>query len=376
MTKAAPKPLAAPGMLMIGATGRKLGKTELATAALKRFGRTPLVGIKVTPVDPDRPCPSDGAGCGVCSSLEGPYELGVETEAGDDKDTERLLAAGAERVLWLRAHRAALPLAAGALLEALGPDTPCVCESASLRQVVAPDVFLLVTGPEPWKESARAARPHADRLVSRAAGPVAGVLDQVRFSHGRFSMPVEAASIVMAGGRSERMGQDKALLQVDGQPLVASLAAQLAPWLEAVVISADEAERFAFTGLPVAVDRAPDQGPLMGIASGLEASPCERNLVVACDMPLVDRALARELLARLDDADVVVPVDPQGRYEPLFAAYRKAAAPVMFAALAAGKRRIWDTYQDLRVERVPLAEYDLPINLNTPADLEAFLGGR
>jgi len=363
-------------MLMIGATGRKLGKTELATAALARFGRTPLVGVKVTPVDPDRPCPSDGAGCGVCSSLEGPFELEMETKAGGDKDTERLLAAGAQRVLWLRAHRAALPLAAAALLDALGPGTPSICESASLRPVVAPDVFLLVTGPEPWKESARAARPFADRVVAQGAGPVTAVLDEVRLDGGRWSMPVAAAAIVMAGGRSERMGQDKALLQVDGQPLVAGLAGQLAPWLDAVLISANEPERFAFTGLQVVVDREPGQGPLMGIASALAESPCERNLVVACDMPQVDRALARELLARLAGADVAVPVDPEGRYEPLFAAYRKGAAAAMFAALAAGKRRIWDAYQDLRIERVPLSAHDLPVNLNTPADLEAFLGGR
>ncbi len=365
--------LEAPGMLMIGATGRKLGKTELATAALARFAGVQLTGVKVTPVDPDRPCPSEGKGCGVCSSLNGPFELSEEREATSDKDTTRLLAAGARRVLWLRALRPHLAEAAAALLDALGPGTACICESASLRHVLVPDVFLLVTGPEPWKESARAARPAADRLVTRASGSVTAVLDEVRLADGRWSMPVEAAAIVMAGGRSERMGQDKALIQVDGQPLIARLTQQLAPWLDEVLISANEPGRYAFTGLPVIPDRRAGQGPLMGIASALAASPCERNLVVACDMPWVDRALARELLARLAAADVVVPVDPEGRYEPLFAAYRKTAAPVMFDALAAGKRRIWDTYRDLRVERLPLTVRDLPVNLNTPADLQAFL---
>jgi len=368
--------LKAPGMLMIGATGRKLGKTELAVRLLTRFGRAAPVGVKVTPVDPQRPCPSGGEGCGVCADLDAPFEIEPETGSGCDKDTTRLLAAGARRVLWLRAQRTELSAAGAALLEALGPGTVSVCESSSLRQVIEPDLFLLVAGPEPWKDSARAARPMADSLVRPEAGGIASVLGEIRLEAGRWSMPAAAAAIVTAGGRSRRMGRDKAFLELDGRPLIAEVVAQLTPWLEAVLISANEPDRYAFTGLPVVPDRDPDQGPLMGIASALSASPCERNLVVACDMPHVDKALARELLAGLERSDAVVPVDAEGHYEPLFAAYRKSAAGAMFAALAAGKRRIWDAYDGLRLERIQLAAGDEPLNLNTPADLDAFMGGR
>ena len=94
-----------PGMLMVGACGRNVGKTELACALIRQAsGDRPVLGIKVTTVDERRgTCPRGGRGCGVCASLEGAFCVTEERPGGPcGKDTVRMLSAGAERVFWLR----------------------------------------------------------------------------------------------------------------------------------------------------------------------------------------------------------------------------------------------------------------------------------
>ena len=137
-------------MLMIGSSGSNVGKTELACALLRRFsGAREIVGVKVTAIAAqDRSCPRGGRGCGVCSALEGPYQITQESARDSEKDTGKLLAAGAGTVYWLRVRRTHLPQGLAALLEAVGRDTVMICESNSLRQVVEPGLFLLVAPAE------------------------------------------------------------------------------------------------------------------------------------------------------------------------------------------------------------------------------------
>ena len=89
---------------MIGSAGANVGKTELACALIKKLGRTTdITGIKVTTIRAkDGECPRGGQGCGVCSSLDEDFDIMEETDSDTEKDTSRLLAAGAKRVFWLR----------------------------------------------------------------------------------------------------------------------------------------------------------------------------------------------------------------------------------------------------------------------------------
>jgi hypothetical protein len=134
-----------PNMILIGAADRNAGKTTLACELIRRFSNVPVMGAKVTAVqERDGTCPRGGEGCGVCSSLEGSFCLTEETQRGSAKDTQRLLASGAQRVFWLRVLKDHLELGARTLLDTIGPDTPIICESNSLRTVVTPGVFLMV----------------------------------------------------------------------------------------------------------------------------------------------------------------------------------------------------------------------------------------
>jgi len=155
----------APRMLLIGSTGRNAGKTGLAAEIIRRFsGRLPVVGVKVTAIDErNGRCPRGGRGCGVCSSLTGEFCITDEKDAPQGKDTRRLADAGAARVYWLRVLKSRLEEGARALLETIGGRAWVVCESNSLRTVLEPGLFLMVTPARP-----AAVKPSAAAVLNRA----------------------------------------------------------------------------------------------------------------------------------------------------------------------------------------------------------------
>lgn len=190
-------------------------------------------------------------------------------------------------------------------------------------------------------------------------------------------MSVSAA--IMAGGKSRRMGQDKAWIELDGEPLIRRVAAVLAEVADEVLVVANE-PRYASLGLPVVPDRYPAGGALGGIATGVAAARHETILVAACDMPFLDAAVWRLLLAARDGADAVVP-RIGGEYETLHAIYTKACLPEMARALAENRLRVIAFFDALRVRAVEedaLRAVDPTLraftNVNTPEELARALG--
>lgn len=364
-----------PQMLMIGSTGRNSGKTLLACALIERFrSRQEIVGIKVTAVDrTDGTCPRGGQGCGVCSSLTDDYCITEETDTGSGKDTARLLAAGARRVFWLRVRKTRLEAGIRALLDLAG-DAPLICESNSLRQAVIPGLFLITReqGSAAWKESARAVRRHADRVVNGDGQTCDVNLDDVNILDGRWILREDAAAIVMAGGDSRRMKQDKAMLTVDGVPMIQHVCRQLTGHFDPVLVSARDSGQYAFLALDVIPDRTPGQGPLMGIASTLSTSPRELNLVVSCDMPSLELPTARRMLRLAENADAVVPRCGD-LLEPLFAVYRRSLAPTLFNLLASGERRVRTVFQHCRTAYADLPDDTCLRNLNTMDEYDNYI---
>lgn len=174
-----------------------------------------------------------------------------------------------------------------------------------------------------------------------------------------------ATAVVLAGGKSTRMGTPKCLLPFCGKPLVQHVCDQLKPRFREVLIAGGEQNQLAFLGLPVIPDEAPGQGPLMAIASVLAVSRHELNFVTACDMPWVNEILLSQLLRQSSGYDCVVPVTPAGHYEPLFAVYRKSALPAVRRALDNGERRVSAAYRHCAVLKVPLFPGQELQNINT-----------
>jgi molybdopterin-guanine dinucleotide biosynthesis protein A len=188
-------------------------------------------------------------------------------------------------------------------------------------------------------------------------------------------MSVSAA--VMAGGKSRRMGRDKAWLDVgDGRPIVQRVIDVLREVADEVFLVAND-ERYRTLGLRVVPDRFPEGGALGGIATGIGAAAHDRVLVAACDMPFLIPDMFRLLIERSEDADAVVPKIAD-EYETLHALYTKACLPPIERALASGKMRVISFFGDVRVRALDEAELrrvdpDLQsfTNVNTPEELAA-----
>jgi len=363
------------GMLMIGSAGANVGKTELACVLIRKFGKDrDITGIKVTTIKTkDGQCPRGGQGCGVCSSLEGNFALTEETDRDLEKDTARLLAAGASRVFWLRVMKTHLKEGLAALTRIIGPDAVSVCESNSLRQVVEPGLFLMVEGRDlkVWKSSARDVRKYADRICD--GNDFDGDIGRIKLIDGKWVIQENATAIIMAGGDSSRMGADKSKLPIKGKPMIEHIYEQLRGTFRQMLISANEVEKYAFLGVEVVRDKVPGQGPLMGIASALDASVNELNFVVACDILHIDLKCVRKMLAEAvkSKAEIVVPTSGGEFYEPLFAVYRKSALKAIDELLRTEKRKISDVFARCRVEYIEMGAEQLT-NLNTMAEYEEF----
>ena len=383
------------GMLMIGSAGANVGKTELACTLLRKFNKTSdIIGVKVTAIkDKDGQCPRGGKGCGVCSSLEGVYCITEETDSSSGKDTARLLTAGASRVFWLRVLKEHLLEGTTALLDIIGPDAVSICESNSLRQVIEPGIFLMAKNRDlkRWKSSAQQVKKYADKIVVSDGSSFDFDLDRIKLIASKWIMQMQATAIILAGGGSSRMGTDKSMLPIKGQSMIEAICEQLRGSFEQILISANEVDKYAFLGYEVVPDKVPEQGPLMGIASALEASANELNFVIACDIPKINPACVSRMLTEAveSQADIVVPTTQKRevsktekrdtqyairdtRYEPLFAIYRKTALEAINKTLSSGKRKITDVFTLCTVKHIELDDTDWLINLNTMADYEEF----
>ena len=189
-------------------------------------------------------------------------------------------------------------------------------------------------------------------------------------------------ALVLAGGESRRMGEDKAAIEIDGQAMLARTAALAESVCEGVHVSvrsraASDALRRRW---PLIEDAPEGRGPLAGILGALRTLPDADWLVLACDLPRLDIATLEALLsaasARPEAAAVAMQSERDGTPEPLCAVWRAGMLPRIEAQLA----------EDRRCARRCLIEAGVPLvapvspgalaNMNAPEDLRALVAGR
>jgi molybdopterin-guanine dinucleotide biosynthesis protein A len=178
---------------------------------------------------------------------------------------------------------------------------------------------------------------------------------------------------VLTGGRSSRMGRDKALLPVDGstasgRTLVEQIAARVRAAAGSVTLIGSP-ERYAGLGLPVAADLIGDCGPIGGVYTALKISSAPWNLIVACDMPAVTTGLLAALLdaARDADAECLVPETGSGRH-PLCAVYHRRALVALQYAIDHKSFKMHDLLRSFRTIAWPAVDSSLLENVNTPVE--------
>ncbi|MNK43989.1 Molybdenum cofactor guanylyltransferase [compost metagenome] len=188
---------------------------------------------------------------------------------------------------------------------------------------------------------------------------------------------VEAA-ILLAGGRSQRMGRDKSRLPFGDGPLASRVFEALSTVFPSVVVVTQQPD-FPVAGARCVKDRHPGHGPLEGLASGLEALGSERALLAACDMPFLSTSLLRHLADQRDDADAIVPCSRRGP-EPLLAVYSRRILPSLRTYLEEGNRSAMAFLEILHAREIPFDEvrrFDPEgrsfRNLNRPEDYAAAL---
>jgi len=192
-------------------------------------------------------------------------------------------------------------------------------------------------------------------------------------------MTLEVSGAILAGGQSRRMGHDKAALMIAGESLLARTV-RLVRTITSDVAVIGPAKRSALApNVPIIPDRWPDQGPLGGIATALQALSGGVILVVGCDMPFLNPSLLRHLIALASGYDAVV-VRADGQAHPLHAVYQQSCSPVLEKQLIAGDLRVHQFLARLRVRYVEGTELDRfdpwhlsTFNANTPEEWEQAL---
>ena len=173
-------------MLLIGSAGRKCGKTALACRIIQKFRKQSIIAIKITTIGKtDKDFHHDLSALGKRG-----YIITEETKSNIKKDTSRMLIAGAVKVFWLRAEERSLRKGFTALLERVGPDAVCVCESNSLRQIVEPGLFIMVKKRDgsKVKQSAKEVLNLADRVIIYADEGFDNFLKDLKLVAGKWLM--------------------------------------------------------------------------------------------------------------------------------------------------------------------------------------------
>ncbi|WP_199619115.1 molybdenum cofactor guanylyltransferase [Paenibacillus alkalitolerans] len=203
---------------------------------------------------------------------------------------------------------------------------------------------------------------------------------------------MELGAIILAGGKSSRMGEDKWLLRFGGQTVLERIVDTVLPYADSLSIVLEYVEgEDRSNKLPASIaanqsicvirDEMPEIGPLAGIYAGLRSSQTEYNLVIAGDMPFPSWPLAQRLLTecRQRGAMCALP-ELDGRWHPMFAVYRSSAADGLAQYIRQGGRKVTDWMRTLApavigehtVQQIDPAGIAL-FNMNTPSDYDTAL---
>lgn len=180
--------------------------------------------------------------------------------------------------------------------------------------------------------------------------------------------------VILAGGKSSRMGTDKALLALSGKNFITKLSEELDYFEEKLIARGNQSEikDVVWKCIP---DIYIQRGPLGGIHSALLQCQSDALFCVSCDMPLVRSSLVKKLCRYFeskDEADVVIAVTEDGRKHPLCGIYRKSVLSVLEEQILDGNYRVMATLDKLKVEYIQLTfeESAQLKNINTPEEYQ------
>jgi molybdopterin-guanine dinucleotide biosynthesis protein A len=183
------------------------------------------------------------------------------------------------------------------------------------------------------------------------------------------------SGIILSGGKSSRMGKNKAFIEIDGVSIIQRIYNLFKTLFSEIVIVTNELELFQNFQAKIYRDLIPDQGVLGGLYTGIYYSSFPHAFCVGCDMPFLNGSVIRYLIEKRKDYDVVVPKTKDG-LEPLHAIYSKNCLDPIRKIMEHKQRKIIDLYPMVKVNIVEESEFrslDLTresfLNVNTPEEL-------
>lgn len=179
----------------------------------------------------------------------------------------------------------------------------------------------------------------------------------------------QGTAIILAGGKSSRMGEDKGLMLIDGKSMIEYILKTVSQFTNQIIIIAND-EAYEKFGYPIYKDLVYDKGPIAGIVTGLKNSKTDKNWILSCDSPFIEVKLLQKLMIESKGFDAVVSVH-NNKIHPLIAVYSQSALIRFQENLALNRLKILDTLDALKVNYLELDNFNQSNfkNLNSKSDL-------
>jgi molybdopterin-guanine dinucleotide biosynthesis protein A len=176
--------------------------------------------------------------------------------------------------------------------------------------------------------------------------------------------------IIIAGGKSTRMGKDKAFIKYNGKMLIEYAVSVITPIVNSIIISSNNSQNIK--NFNIVSDIYKNTGPIAGIYSCIKASQTFANIVVPCDTPFVSTGLLKMLITEFQknkNIDAVVPRLPDGKIEPLIAVYTKNILSETKKAIENKDYKLVNLLSNINTKYFDITDTEQFKNINTPNDL-------
>jgi len=177
-------------------------------------------------------------------------------------------------------------------------------------------------------------------------------------------------AIILSGGKSLRMGEDKGLMKIEGKPMIKYVIETVEQLTKQIMIIANN-KAYQIFHYPVYKDSIKDKGPLGGIVEGLSRSTSDFNWVLSCDTPYLEQGLLTDLMLELKKENQAVIVEHSNRKHPLIAVYHRSSLPVFEKQLDQNDLKLSNALNKLKMKTLNIDHLDKKIvaNINSKKDL-------
>ncbi|PCJ23670.1 MAG: molybdenum cofactor guanylyltransferase [Flavobacteriales bacterium] len=177
-------------------------------------------------------------------------------------------------------------------------------------------------------------------------------------------------AIILAGGKSTRMNEDKGLVLLNGKAMIQYVIDAVHPLVEDVIIIAND-EVYNYLGFKVYKDIIKGKGPLAGIQTGLHYSKNDENIILSCDIPYVTSELITYLIDKSKNHEITIP-EKENRSHQLIGIFSKSCEESFSVSLEKDQLKLLNAFKNLNLNIVDANHFDKKIftNINSPSDLE------